>query len=184
MSYPVSPSWQDQSDRREASGIEAIQDRFNRLLGDAITGYRGRTPTWHPDIDVYESADGWTVEVRLPGVAPEEVMIDVRDRELVVRAASTDEDQVPESGWSRYSDFAYRVALSSDVDVDGIDAMMDHGLLVVLLPRSAVSRTRRIPVARRIEQNLSAAEPDRPVSDVSEATGSDPVATAAYDIRA
>jgi hypothetical protein len=29
---------------------------------------------------------------------------------------------------------------------------MDHGLLVVRLPRSKTSRTRRIPVARHIEQ--------------------------------
>jgi HSP20 family protein len=42
--------------------------------------------------------------------------------------------------------------MPSDVDSDSIDATMDHGLLVIRLPRATKTRTRRISVARRIEQ--------------------------------
>jgi HSP20 family protein len=162
MSYPVRPSRRD-----PFASLEAMQERFNRMLGDAITGYRGRTPFWHPDVDVDETGDAWTVEVRLPGVAAEEVTIDVNDRELVIRTARTEES----AGRSRYSDFSYRLAVPSDVDVDAIDATMDHGLLLVRLPRTRASRSRRISVARRIEQ--VGGEPERPVSDMSEATEGD-----------
>ena len=67
MSYPVRPSWRGRRD--PFASLEAMQERFNRMIGDAITGYRGRTPFWHPDIDIDETEDAWTVEVRLPGVA-------------------------------------------------------------------------------------------------------------------
>jgi HSP20 family protein len=167
MSYPVRPPRRD-----PFASLEAMQERFNRMLGDAITGYRGRTPFWHPDVDVDETEDAWTVEVRLPGVAAEEVTIDVNDRELSIKTAKTEET----SGRSRYSDFSYRLTVPPDVDVDAIDATMDHGLLVVRLPRTKTSRSRRISVARRIE-----GEPERPVSDVSEATEADAPSTAAYD---
>jgi HSP20 family protein len=167
MSYPVRPPRRD-----PFASLEAMQERFNRMLGDAITGYRGRTPFWHPDVDVDETDDAWTVDVRLPGVAAEEVTIDVNDRELSIKTTKTEES----AGRSRYSDFSYRLTVPSDVDIDAIDATMDHGLLVVRLPRTKTSRSRRISVARQI-----AGEPDRPVSDVSEATEADAPSTAAYD---
>jgi HSP20 family protein len=181
MSYPVRPSWRAQGGGRRDpfASLEAMQERFNRMLGDAITGYRGRTPLWHPDIDIDESEDGWVVEARLPGVAPDEVAIDINDRELVIRAVQSDET----SERSRYSDFSYRLTVPSDVDPDSIDATMDHGLLVVRLPRSKTSHSRRITVARHIGQ-ADTGIPDRPTSDVSEATASDAPATAAYDAPA
>jgi hypothetical protein len=48
-----------------------------------------------------------------------------------------------------------------------------------------MSRSRRISVARRIEQasQLPAGEPERPVSDVSEATEADAQSSAAYGDR-
>jgi HSP20 family protein len=182
MSYPVRPSRRGRRD--PFASLEAMQERFNRMIGDAITGYRGRTPFWHPDIDIDETEDAWTVEVRLPGVAAEEVAIDVNDRELSIKTTKTEES----SGRSRYSDFSYRLTVPSDVDVDAIDATMDHGLLVVRLPRTKTSRSRRISVARRIEQArrdeaLPAGEPERPVSDVSEAIEADAQSSAAYGDR-
>jgi HSP20 family protein len=161
MSYPERSSWHGQGGGRRDpfASLEAVQDRVNRLLGDAITGYRGRTPLWHPDIDIEETDDGWAIEARLPGVAPEEVSIDDNDRELVIRAAEIEES----SPRSRYADFSYRLNIPSDVDTDAIDATMDHGLLTVRLPRSTTSRSRRISVARRIEQVPK--EPDSPAPD-------------------
>src|SRR6266508_5482584 len=88
MSYPVRRrSTAPPAIRRDPfAALEAVQERLNRLFGDAFTGYRGRTPFWHPDVDVSEVDDGWLVEVRLPGVAPEEVAVEISDRELHVRA--------------------------------------------------------------------------------------------------
>jgi HSP20 family protein len=149
MSYPVRPSWRGQGGGRRDpfASLEAMQDRVNRLLGDAITGYRGRTPLWHPDIDVDETGDGWVIEARLPGVAPEEVAVDVSDRELTIRAVHDEAED--EARARRYADFSYRLTIPSDVDTDAIEATMDHGLLTVRLPRSTTSRTRRISVGQR-----------------------------------
>ncbi|SNT57559.1 HSP20 family protein [Asanoa hainanensis] len=77
------------------------------------------------DVDLEQSDTAFTVTARLPGVAPEEVAIDVDVREVVVRARSARETRA----------FEYRVALPADVDPDRVDATMDHGLLTVTLPR-------------------------------------------------
>jgi HSP20 family protein len=122
-----------------------MQQRMNRMLGDAFTGYRGRTPPWHPDVDIDENDDGWEVEVRLPGVAPEEVAVDMADRELTVRSTRSESDHTG----SRYQGFVYRLTVPSDVDPDQIDATMDHGLLKVRLPRRTGVASRRIEVSRK-----------------------------------
>jgi HSP20 family protein len=108
------------------------------------------------DIDVEESGDGWLVEVRLPGVAPDEVTIDVHDRELQIRARHEEGDQPPASEEApmtrrsrRFADFSYRLSIPSDVDTDAIEATMDHGLLTIKLPRSAASKPRRVEIGRR-----------------------------------
>jgi HSP20 family protein len=142
--------------------FEAMQERLNRLLGDAFTGYRGRTPLWHPDIDVEERADGLYIEVRLPGVAPDEVAIDVTGRELTIRAVHGDQpatdstadraETAPRSAMARrYADFSYRLTLPADVDVDAVEATMDHGLLTVRLPRTTAARSRHVEIGRRRE---------------------------------
>lgn len=159
MSYPVRGQWRGRGGRMDPlAPLEAVQERVNRLLGDAFTGYRGRTPMWHPDVDVEESGDGWTIEVRLPGVAPDEVAVDITDRDLWVR--SVHEETEPAAGAEateeapgrvtarRYADFSYRLTMPADVDAEKIDAAMDHGLLTVRLPRSTTSRTRRVSIGQ------------------------------------
>ena len=116
----------------------------------------------HPDIDFEETGDGWVIEVRLPGVAPDEVVIDVSDRELSVRARHEEGEQAPANeeqpatrSSRRFTDFSYRLSLPSDVDTEAIEATMDHGLLTIRLPRSASAKPRRIEVGRKPESSSS-----------------------------
>jgi HSP20 family protein len=163
MSYPVRPPSRQSGVREILAGIEAMQIRVNRLIGDAITGHRGQTPSWHPDIDVEGSDSGWVVVARLPGVAPDEVDIDVNSHDLIIRSAYAGSRQ-PAAGLPlgyphRPGDFFYRIVMPGAFDSDGIEAVMEHGLLVLRVPRASAAHTRRIPVARRIEQST---EPDLP----------------------
>lgn len=94
-----------------------------------------------PEVEVDPSDDGWTVTARLAGVAPEEVELEVDARELHIRSrppASAEEQPQQRT-------FDYRLSLPGDVDVDKVDATMDHGLLTVRLPR--VTRTGRRQVS-------------------------------------
>lgn len=145
MSYPM--RGQDPGGRESFAGLENMRDWMNRLMGETFAGYRDRFPRWRPDVDIDEDTDGWVVEARLPGVAPEEVAIDVSGRELVIRAVH--EETAGSGGRSRHSDFSYRLVIPPDANTDAIDATMDHGLLLVRLPRSSTSGSRRITVGRR-----------------------------------
>jgi HSP20 family protein len=97
------------------------------------------------DVDVDETEDGWTVTARLPGVAAEEVSVDVDGRDLRIRAPGAAAE--PAAG-TRPASIDYRLTLPDEVDPDRVDATMDHGLLTIRLPRSTRTRRRTITVQR------------------------------------
>jgi HSP20 family protein len=102
----------------------------------------------HEDVEVTQTEDGWTVIARLPGVAPEEVSVEVDKRDLRIRAKSEPAAKGEPAGDARHLSLDFHVRLSGEVDPDRVDATMDHGLLTVRLPRSGPTSRRTIPVQR------------------------------------
>lgn len=143
MSYPVGRSgggWDPISE------LEALRSEVFRRVGSALgTGQPGGTGGWHPDVEINEDEGSFVVLARLPGVAPDEVVVDLNDRDLQIRARHTEGEA---EGARSSSAFDYRVTLPSDVDVDSVDATMDHGLLTIRLPKRRQQQARRISVAR------------------------------------
>ncbi|MDT5038681.1 MAG: hypothetical protein QOE03_3866 [Micromonosporaceae bacterium] len=102
---------------------------------------------WHPDIDVSPTDDGWLLVARLPGVAPDEVTVDIGDLDLAIHAAHS--DRTPRGV---DLDLSYRLALPAGVDPDAIDATMRDGVLQVRMPRSAASAPVSVRVAAAVDE--------------------------------
>ncbi|MEG3633138.1 Hsp20/alpha crystallin family protein [Verrucosispora sp. WMMA2044] len=121
--------------------LQSLRAELSRLVG-------GRPGP--PEVELGETSDGWEVVVRLPGVAPEEVAVELDDRELCVRARTEAEVNADHGipGGFETRGFEYRVQLPSRVDPEAIDAVMDHGLLRVRLPRANRPAPRTITVGR------------------------------------
>ncbi|SCL24762.1 HSP20 family protein [Micromonospora nigra] len=121
--------------------LHSLRAELRRLVG-------GRSGP--PEVELAETSDGWEVVVRLPGVAPEEVAVELDDRELCVRARSEAEVNADHGipGGFETRGFEHRVDLPARIDPDAIDAVMDHGLLRVRLPRANRPAPRTITVGR------------------------------------
>jgi HSP20 family protein len=137
MSLPLRGSFGD---------LDRLRDEVSRILG-TLPGSRwsgfggGGLRGWSQDVEVDDADEVWTVRVRLPGVAPTEVQLEIEERELRVSAA-----QAADEPAHARADFRYRLTVPSDVEVDAAEATMDHGLLVIRLPRTRRGGARRIPV--------------------------------------
>jgi HSP20 family protein len=59
---------------------ERLQRQFFHTSG------QGGQPRWEPPVDIYERSDGLLIEIALPGVAPDDVRLELVDREIVLRA--------------------------------------------------------------------------------------------------
>ncbi|WP_326561349.1 Hsp20/alpha crystallin family protein [Micromonospora sp. NBC_01796] len=140
--------------REAVTGLRAFRAELGRMVNSALAGVGGGPP----EVELVDSDDGWYVVARLPGVAPEEVALEVDGRDLCVRARSEEEvnadSGMPGAG-SRVRAFEHRVRLPGEVDLDRIDAVMDHGLLTVALPKAGRSGRRTITVGRRYPSSRS-----------------------------
>jgi HSP20 family protein len=138
MNQPQSRGWDPFGE------LQSLRSELSRLIGGGHAGFG-------QPVDMRQTDDGWEISVGLPGVAPDEVAVDVDDRELRIRAR-TEAEVNAEAGagatGTQRRAFDYRVALPSNVDADRIDATMDHGLLTVHLPRSSRPPRRTITVGR------------------------------------
>ena len=141
--------------------LQSLRAELGRLVGAGFSGARGVLN----DVDLDRSDEAFTVTARLPGVAPEEVALDVDVRELIIRARTDSEADDARGASSRR--FEYRVALPADVNTDQVEAVMDYGLLTVTLPRAVRAGRRTITVG-------SARKPQ--LGDGGKPTPHDPIA--------
>ena len=88
----------------------------------------------HP-LDVYETEDGYVAEVEAPGFMADEIVVSVTGLKLTVEGKRAVEGRAythHESGMGRLKR-TFRVPLG--VAVDGITATLDHGVLVLTMPK-------------------------------------------------
>ena len=110
---------------------------------------------WVPPVNVEETADSILVTAELPGVAPEDVEIQVEENVLTIRGEKHEERE--EEDAERHMHISERITgsfsrsftLPRKVDVEGINAEFGEGVLKVNVPKAPETRARRIEVKAR-----------------------------------
>ena len=111
---------------------------------------RAEATTYRPAIDVTESETEYRLDVDLPGVAKEDVDLDVKDGVLTIRgrvASRRPEDgkvHVQEYG---VGDFERPIRLGDRIETDGIRAEHANGVLALHLPKVSAARPRKIELS-------------------------------------
>jgi HSP20 family protein len=129
--------------------LARIQDRINSLFEQALltSEYEDREGglpgTWAPSVDVLETEDGYLVLAELPGVQRDDIQLQVRDRrlELSGRRQPLGENRNFLRMERSYGPFRRTFDLGAPVDVDGISAAFEQGVLRVLVPKRAGGAT-------------------------------------------
>ena len=107
--------------------------------------YQGLTP----GAELEETDDGFTLEMDLPGVAKDDITIDVLGRRVAVRGTRKEKER---TGVTRHStrvtgSFAYEVILPADVDEKATTAQLTDGVLTIKLPKTSGAKTNRVPIS-------------------------------------
>lgn len=107
-------------------------------------------PFLTPAYELKQNGDNYGLEIFVPGVAKDAVEIQVDQGELVVTARRR--WKAPE-GWTEVfretadADYRLRVDLNDAVDVDKINAELEHGVLRVTLPKAEALKPRKIGIS-------------------------------------
>jgi HSP20 family protein len=123
--------------------LARIQDRINSLFEQALltSDYEDREGglpgTWAPSVDVLETEDSYLIFAELPGVRRDDIQLQVRDRrlELSGHRQILGENRNFLRMERSYGPFRRSFDLEAPLDVDGIAASFEQGVLRVQVPK-------------------------------------------------
>jgi len=123
---------------------------MNTLVRENRDGDRTQTEQFAvPSASVIEGADGYTLEVEMPGVNKEGLEVSVENNELTIvgrRHLPTVEGELIHHE-SRSENFRRTFELDPSIDADKISAKIDQGLVTLTLPKAEHVKPRKIAVS-------------------------------------
>lgn len=135
--------------------LDGPDDELERLVRsgqprDVASG--NQAGLWTPAADVFETAEAFVVRVELPGLARDQMAVEVRGRTLWVYGRRHFEKDLGGGAYQAlersYGPFARRFALPKGVVRGAIRAVLKDGLLEVVAPRERPEKIkRRIPIS-------------------------------------
>ncbi|MEV6717609.1 Hsp20/alpha crystallin family protein [Lentzea sp. NPDC051208] len=126
--------------------FEDLHGRLGSLL-ESVAGSVGDTVR-APLADVTETAEAYLVEVELPGVRRDDVVVDLAGNELSISGEVREKERqgLFRHRTRRVGQFSYGVTLPRDVDADRIEAELADGVLTVRVPKTEAAKPRRIAI--------------------------------------
>jgi HSP20 family protein len=129
-----------------------------RLMDEILrTGGNGKSVTgFTPALDIRETEEEYWLLFDLPGVAPEDVSIEVNDQMLTVSGSRAPS---PEPGRAQqierpFGSFVRNLTLPKGVDSDAITADYAHGVLTLKVPKPATAKPKRISIAESAPKSI------------------------------
>lgn len=129
----------------------SLRRDIDRVLSSFFDGGPARRPAqgWVPPIDLVESEDAFVLVADLPGVAADDVAIDVERGVLTLSGARTraeDRGAGLRRAERSHGSFRRQLSLPDGVDPDEIVASFDRGVLEVRIPKPPKARPRRVSI--------------------------------------
>lgn len=104
---------------------------------------------WVPAVDLHETADDYVVTAELPGLARDDIEIELHDGRLTVSGVRRERD-VPCEQYHRvergHGSFTRTFQLPIPVDADRVAADLRDGVLTITCPKARDAAARRIDV--------------------------------------
>ena len=132
--------------------VEAMRERMARMFEDlwGRSEERESTMVLTPAMDVIERDNEYEIRASLPGVKPEDVDITAAGNTLTIRAHRKEEHEERSENYllreRRAGMFSRTITLPEQVNLDQVQATLEHGVLTVMVPKSEQARPKRIEV--------------------------------------
>jgi HSP20 family protein len=133
--------------------LTSLQSEMNRLFNTVFDTPQatGGMRRWVPAMDLVETKDHFVLRADLPGLAEEDVKIEVEDHLLTVSGERKAEHEEREEGFYRmeraFGSFSRSLTLPKGVNADAVSASFDRGVLEVRIPKPEQAKPRRISIS-------------------------------------
>ncbi len=133
--------------------MNRLQREVNRLfrdLGFDLLESPWRLTALYPPLNIWEDEGAVYVEAELPGMSLDDLEIFVTGHNQLTIRGERKAPEIEGATWHRreraFGTFSRVITLPVDVDADKVEATFHNGVLRIVLPKTAASRTRKIAV--------------------------------------
>jgi HSP20 family protein len=135
--------------------LTAMQDRINRIFGEAYTRRGDDDVTnrgdWIPPVDIYQNdRQEIVIKAEMPGLRREDIDLRVENNTLTLKGERKRESEVKDEAYHRvervHGVFARSFSLPATVDANKVSADYKDGILTVVLPMREEAKPRQIQV--------------------------------------
>lgn len=142
-----------------------IQEQLERVFSDLTEdfGYpatlrsgwpfrlsRFQEKTWMPAIEVSETEKEYRIKAEVPGINPEDLVVDVLGNLVTIQGESRQEKKEDKQNLHRsefrYGQFYRQIPLPHDVQREGCRAEFKHGILMLTLPKLETTERKRLKI--------------------------------------
>lgn len=133
------------------SEVVSLREAMDRLFEDSFISPR-QSNVWNGRgiaANLYETAEGFTLQIPAPGVKPEDVEITVQQETISLKWET--KVQVPEGAtvhWNGFQSgqFQQSFSLPSPINAERVEAHYTDGVLTLQLPKAEHAKARTIKV--------------------------------------
>ncbi len=141
-----------------ARGPSRMLDEAERYMDEILAGWPFRTwrrlpaeeMSWSPPVELYEKDDKFVVRTEVPGVKEDDIDISMTGDTLTIKGERKVSKEVKEEEYHRcevcYGSFSRSITMPAPVDVKGIEAAYEDGILEVSVPKAKEAKPSRIQI--------------------------------------
>ncbi len=123
---------------------------INRFFDEVDRGWPQTRSAFAPAVDVAEDQDSYRLRAELPGVAKENLSVEVKENRLVLSGRKEAKTEKAEGrthyAEASYGEFSRVFELPRNVRADAIEAEYKDGVLELRIPKVEESKPKTIPV--------------------------------------
>jgi HSP20 family protein len=138
---------------RELAALQNEMGRWMGQLSGGLTPGNGQSSTWLPSVDVWETEDELVLSFDLPGIAEEDIAVELEDNVLTVSGERQRTSEHSSERFyrfeRRYGTFSRSVTLPPGVKEEAINADYRDGVLEIRVPKPEEQKPKRIKVGSR-----------------------------------
>lgn len=126
-------------------------DRFLERMREGDAFELLTSSDWIPNVDFAEKPEAYIAKVEVPGIDPKDIEVMFQNELLTIRGQKV-KNEMEEKGARfyrserSYGAFSRSLRIPAAVDEKLITATFKHGLLTIVLPKTAETRGQAIPI--------------------------------------
>jgi HSP20 family protein len=123
---------------------------LDQFFSDVDRSWRAQAPSFRPAVDIAEDKDAFFLRAELPGVAKENISVEVKENRLVLsgkkEAAELGEEGKHHHAETRHGTFSRAFELPRNVKADAIEAAYKDGVLALRIPKADEAKPKSVEI--------------------------------------